>query len=217
MTVGADDEQATNAGAVGRGTLPRSLTGRKQPDYYQRMRGRDVEIPRPLRELHGERSTLFDLLLVYGAGAAFGVLALVFAWSRVADLPWWKSILLFIVAADASGGAVANFSASTDRYYSERPGLRWAFILVHVIPPAVLYVLFGGPVAWWILLYVYTVAAAAVVNVVQEKDRQETAAAAFLVLGIVITLPFGLRMPFLAWFAPVSMIKLILAFAVRRS
>jgi hypothetical protein len=181
------------------------------------MRENEILIPRALREIHGERATLFDLLLVYGTAAAFGVLALVFAWSRVADLPWWKSLLLFLVAADASGGAVANFSASTDRWYAERPGLRWGFIFIHVIHPAVLYLLFQGLPAYWIFLYAYTVAAASLVNVIQERSRQETAAAALLVLGIVTTLPLGLGTPFLAWFSPVYMIKLISAFAVRRS
>jgi len=181
------------------------------------MREREIAIPRAFRELHGERSTVFDLLLVYGTAMAFGVLALVFARSRVADLPWWKSALLFLVAADTSGGVVANFSASTDRYYSERPGLRWAFIFVHVIGPAVLYILFDGRLAYWAFLYLYTVAAASIVNVIQERNHQEIAAAALLVLGIVILLPIGLEAPFLAWFGPVFMIKLILAFAVRRT
>jgi hypothetical protein len=181
------------------------------------MRENEILIPRALREFHGERATLFDLLLVYGTGVVFGVLALVFAWSRVAALPWWKSLLLFLAAADVSGGTVANFSAPTDRWYADRPGLRWGFIFVHVVHPALLYLIFGGPPAWWVFLYVYTVAAASLVNVIQERSRQEPAAAAFVVLGIVITLPLGLGTPFLAWFAPVYMIKLISAFAVRRA
>ena len=181
------------------------------------MRGNEILVPRGLREIHGESATLFDLLLVYATAVVFGVLALVFAWSRVADLPWWKSVLLFLAAADLSGGIVANFSVPTDRWYAERPALRWGFIFIHVIHPAVLYFIFGGPPAWWAFLYVYTVAAASIVNVIAERSRQETAAAGLLLLGIVITLPLGLDMPFLAWFAPVYMIKLISAFAVRRS
>jgi len=181
------------------------------------MRGREIAIPRALWELHGERSTVFDLVLVYATAVAFGVVALVFAWSRVADLPWWKSLLLFLVAADASGGIVANFSPFTDRYYAERPGHRWVFIFIHVVGPALLYVLFDGRLAYWVFLYVYTVAAASLVNVVQDRSRQEVAAAALAALGIVILLPLGLDVPFLAWFAPVYVIKLVLAFAVRRT
>jgi hypothetical protein len=181
------------------------------------MRRTELAIPRAFWELHGKRSTVFDLLVVYGTAAAFGILALIFARSRVADLSWWKSALLFLVAADTSGGVVANFSAFTDRYYSERPGLRWAFIFVHALEPATLYFLFGGRLAYWAFLYLYTVAAASIVNVIQERNHQEIAAAALLALGIVILLPIGLEAPFLAWFGPVFMLKLILAFAVRRT
>jgi hypothetical protein len=55
------------------------------------------------------------------------------------------------------------------------------------------------------------------VNVVSERSRQEVLAVGLVALGVLITLPLGLDMPFLAWFGPVYMIKMILAFAVRRT
>ncbi len=180
-------------------------------------RARQITVPRFLRELHGERTTLFDLLLVYATAAAFGTIAVVFARSRVADLPWWRALLLFVIAADTSGGVVAGFSASTNRYYAARPGLRWFVIFGNVISPAVLYAVFGGRLDWWIFVFVYTAAAACVVNVLSERGTQEVTAGALLALGVVITLPLGLSMPFLAWFAPLYMVKLITAFAVRRT
>ena len=82
---------------------------------------REIAIPGPLRLLHGESATIFDLLLVYAVGIASGVLALVFAQSRVAVMEWWKALLLFVVALDVCGGAVACFTSSTARYYEERP------------------------------------------------------------------------------------------------
>ncbi len=103
-----------------------------------------IRIPRALRVLHGERAAPFDVALVYGVGAAFGILALVFAWSRVADFTWWKALLLFLVAADVSGGVVACFTPGTDRYYACRAGLRWLFIFGHVVEPALLFILFDG-------------------------------------------------------------------------
>jgi hypothetical protein len=95
--------------------------------------------------------------------------------------------------------------------------MRWAFIAFHILHPVVLYLLFGGRLASWAFLYAYAVAAASIVNVIQARARQEVAAAALLVLGIVILLPIGLEAPFLAWFGPVFMVKLIVAFAVRRA
>jgi hypothetical protein len=181
------------------------------------MRDREIAIPRVLQELHGEKATVFDLSLVYATGLAFGVLALIFAFSRVEALPWWKALLLFVVAADLSGGVVASFTEGTDRWYAQRPGLRWAFIVLHVIQPALLFVLFGGRIAYWAFLYTYTAAAAVLVNILHERRRQESAAAALVAVGMVVFLPIGLATPFLAWFGPVYLVKLILAFAVRRT
>ncbi len=177
----------------------------------------EVTIPRPLRVIHGESATLFHVLLVYAVGVLFGVLALVFAFSRVEALPWWKAALLFLVAADVSGGVVAFFTPGTGAYYAGRPGLRWGFLFIHFVQPGLLCLLFGGRLAYWGFLYVFTMAAASLVNVIRGRDRQEPAAAALLVIGIVVLLPTGLATPFLAWFAPVYMLKLILVFAVRRA
>jgi hypothetical protein len=167
--------------------------------------------------IHGERATPFDIAAVYATGLIFGVIAVLFAWSRVAGLSWWRSLLLFVVAADVGAGVVAVLSSSTDRFYAERPGLRWIFIFAHIVHPAALFALFGGRLGWWAFLYAYTASAASIVNVVSERSRQEVLAGGLVAVGVLITLPLGLDMPFLAWFGPVYMLKLILAFAVRRT
>ena len=177
----------------------------------------EIRIPGPLRLIHGETATLFDVLLVYVVGLVFGLLALVFASTRVGALPAWKAALLFVLAADVSGGAMAGFTAGTDAYYGNRPGLLWGFIFIHFIEPGLLFLLFDGRIAYWVFLYAFTVAAASLVNIIPGRARQQGAAAALVVIGIVILLPIGLSTPFLAWFGPVYMLKLILGFSVRRS
>jgi hypothetical protein len=177
----------------------------------------EARIPRILRLIHGKTASLFDVLLVYIVGAIFGVLALVFAYTRVESLPLWKAAILFVLAADVSGGAMACFSAGQGAYYESRPALRWGFIFIHFIEPGLLYLLFDGRLAYWIFLYAFTAAAASLVNIIPGRARRETAAVALLVIGIVILLPIGLSAPFLAWFGPVYMLKLILGFGVRRS
>jgi len=72
-------------------------------------------------------------------------------------------------------------------------------------------------VAYWAFLYGFTAAAASVVMLIRGRSRQEPAAAALTALGTVILLPIGLATPFLAWFAPVYMVKLILGFSIDRS
>jgi hypothetical protein len=180
------------------------------------MRDNEIRIPGPLRVLHGARATGLDLILVYAVGAAAGVLAILFAHSRVAVMEWWKTVLLFLVTLDVCGGLVACFSAGTAIYYESRPRLRWVFIFVHVVEPAILYLLFDGRLGYWLFLYVFTVAAASLVNVVGSRRQRETLAAALVALGTMILLPVGIATPFLVWFGPVYMLKLVLGFAVRR-
>ncbi len=159
---------------------------------------------------------MLDVLLVYAVGAVFGVLALVFAYSRVESLPAWKAVVLFMLAADVSGGTVAGFSSSTGEYYADRPGLKRAFIFLHFVEPGLLCLLFDGRIAYWAFLYGFTVAAASLVTIIREKSRQEAAAAALVVIGTVVLLPIALATPFLAWFGPIYMLKLILGFGVHR-
>jgi hypothetical protein len=175
-----------------------------------------MNIPRPLRVIHGEQAPAFDVALVYAGGIVVAVLALVFASSRVPGLTWWKAALLFLIAFDVAAGAVASFTPGTSRYYTDRPGLRWAVIFLHFVQPGLLYLLFQGRLAYWCFLYGFTVAAASLVNIIGDGRRQRTAAAALVAVGIVALLPIGLATPFLAWFGPVYMLKLILGFAVRR-
>jgi len=175
-----------------------------------------VRVPGLLRAIHGERPDRFDVLLVYAVGFVFGILALVFAYSRVESLPAWKAVILFVLAADVSGGTVAGFSSSTGAWYAARPGVKLAFIFVHFFEPGLLCLLFDGRIAYWAFLYGFTVAAASLVTIIRGKPRQEAAAAALVVIGTVILLPIALATPFLAWFGPVYMLKLILGFGVHR-
>jgi hypothetical protein len=175
-----------------------------------------VRIPAALRWVHGEQSTAFQVALVYGAAVVFGVLAAAVA-ARLQALPAWKAVILFVLAADASGGAVAGFTESTSAWYARRPAFKRAFIIAHVIQPAVLYLLFDARLGNWLLLYVFTAGAALLVDVIPGRERQEPLAAALAVLGIVIVLPLGLSAPSLAWFAPVYMVELIMGFGVTRA
>jgi len=180
-------------------------------------RANGVRVPAALRFIHGESPTRFDLLVVYLVGVAGAILVLVFAGSRVAELPAWKAVILFVLAADVSGGAAAGFSASAGAWYAQRPGLRRAFPFLNFFQPALLCLLFDGRVAYWVFLYGFTAAAASVVMLFRGRSRQEPLAAALTALGTIILLPIGLATPFLAWFAPIYMVKLILGFTIDRS
>jgi hypothetical protein len=166
--------------------------------------------------MHGERPTPLDLLLTYGVAVVFATLALAFGLSRVSGLPAWKAVLLWIIAADMAGGVVSTFTEATQAYYARRPLLRWLFLSLHVAHPAVLYLLFGGRPAYWGFLFLYAMAAASVVNGMRSRTRQEIVAVALYAVGVGLLLPVFLMLPYLAWFGPLFLLKLIVGFAVRR-
>jgi hypothetical protein len=174
-----------------------------------------MEIPRPLRLIHGDHASLFDILLVYIAGAVFAVLAFLYASDRLPALTAGRAILLFVIAFETGAGVVATLSSGTSAYYSRHPALRWVIIGAQVVQPALLALLFDGRLAYWAFLYVYTVAAATLTGILGDGGRRQVAGAALVVVGIVALLPVGASHPGLAWFAPVYMLKVILGLAAR--
>ncbi len=180
------------------------------------MADREIPIPRLLQPLHGERSTARTLVATYSTGAVAGAFVCLMA---VTSRPyaWWRLVLLFLVAADVSAGVVANFSAPTDSYYAARPGRRLPFVLFHVVHPAVLFAAFADSLPHWIFLFLYTATATLLVGGLRERHSQEMFAGSAVAFGIVIMAWFGPASPQLLWFPPLFMVKLILAFAVRRT
>ena len=86
-----------------------------------------IKIPKYLQELHGKRSSLISLVLVYTNALLF---ALFFLYKiQPLDLAVWKNILLLILVADIAGGAVANFTTSTRKYYKDNKNLQFPFLL----------------------------------------------------------------------------------------
>jgi len=176
-----------------------------------------VRVPAALRFIHGQSPTRVDVLLVYGVGIVSAALVVAFAYARVASLPAWKAVILAVLAADICGGTAAAFCASTGAWYAQRPAFKRAFPFLNFFQPALACILFDGRVAAWAFLYGFAAAAASVVMLVRGRSRQEPVAAGLSALGIVILLPIGLATPFLAWFAPAYLVKLILGFTIDRS
>lgn len=174
-----------------------------------------MEIPRPLRFIHGERAPLFDIILVYAAGVVLAVLACFYASARMSALSTGKTILLALVAFEAGAGVVAFFTPGTSEYYGRHTALRWVVLVAQIVQPGLLVLLFGGRLAYWAFLYVYTVAASVLTGIRGEGARREVVAAALVAVGVVALLPIGASLPGLAWFAPVYMLKVILGLSAR--
>ncbi|PKN98665.1 MAG: hypothetical protein CVU42_10630 [Chloroflexi bacterium HGW-Chloroflexi-4] len=178
------------------------------------MLNREINIPKALHELHGEKAKLSSLVLVYLTALVVGGIAL---WQMLPlGLPAWKVILAVVLFFDIGGGAAANLTSSTNQYYQKKASLRPIFLAMHVVHPLVLMLVF--PQNTWFLFFVmvYTLGSAFGVNLIKNREMQQTAAGALVALGVSLAVLFPVSFAFIYVFAPLFMVKLILGFAVKR-
>ena len=177
---------------------------------------RPIRVPRFLQELHGKETTRFDLVLTYLVAIGTVIVIVLRPGARPVATLWWEIAIVAIIGGDLAGGAVANFTPGTDRYYAGRPRLRLLFLALHVIHPAILSFIIGGPPEVWIAIPAFTLVSAFVVNSL-PRERQPTVAAVLTVAGIMICFSWFVIAPPALWFGPLFLVKLVLGFSVRRT
>ncbi len=93
-----------------------------------------VKVPPFFHELFGQRISLLELWLtvLFCTGMTVSILILTYAeWHHLAI---WQVSIFTVLIVDIAGGVVANFSFSTNSYYKMNPNRRLFFILIHVQP-----------------------------------------------------------------------------------
>lgn len=150
-----------------------------------------ISIPKALAKLHGEQSTLADVVVTHVV--AYMITALI-GWLAWRDgLAGWQVAVLAVLAVDIAGGVVANVTAGTDQYYGARPRLRKVFLGLHVVQPLVLWWLF--PESYLVILAttVVTFGSSLAVELFAEPPLDRTWAAASFVVGCAVVI--GLQPP----------------------
>lgn len=182
------------------------------------MRNKEIVIPKFLHDIHGEKTSLFDMLLTYSGGLiSLSVVVLIYAQSEI-SVAYWKLLLLALISADIGAGAIANFTKGTNLYYSgaDKRKNRIIFIISHFIHPGLFFFVTDTFSIFSILLVVYVIGSAFVINAIAKREQQGVVAAFLMVVGISILMVSEITNPLLLWFFPLFMIKLLLAFAIRR-
>ena len=150
-----------------------------------------ISIPAALTILHGEKSTLPDVVVTH---AVAYLMAAVIGWLGWQDgLSGWQVALLVVLSADIAGGVVANITTGTDRYYGARPRLRKVFLGIHVIQPLVLWWLF--PESYLVILatMAVTLCSSLAVDLFASPPLDRTWGAAGFVAGCAVVI--GLQSP----------------------
>ncbi len=175
---------------------------------------KNIAIPKVFQELHGEASPALNLVLVYTASLLFGV-AVIFL-LKDTGLTLLKKILAALVFFDVAGGAVANFTTSTNQYYIKKAKLRLPFLMMHIIHPAVLIWVF--PASWLPLMLtgVLVLAGGLVIHLIGNRETKQVIAALLFTLGMLILAFLPLEHRILFTFPPLFVAKILLGFSVQR-
>ena len=145
-----------------------------------------IAIPAALVKLHGEQSTLPDVIATHAVAYLMAAFIGWLSWQE--GLAGWQVGLLAVLGGDIAGGVVANVTAGTDRYYGARAQLRKVFLATHVIQPLVL---------WWLFPESYLVIAATAavtlcsslaVDLFADPPLDRTWAAAGMVVGCAVVI-----------------------------
>ncbi|WP_194834679.1 hypothetical protein [Nocardia sp. XZ_19_369] len=151
--------------------------------------------------------------VVTGFGAAFGGAALAFGLALHAQLSWLSVAVVTLVAFDMFGGAVVNATDSAKRWYHrpDRTSLHHlAFVAIHVQPFLLALVVPGFTWLAATVIYASALTGAALVTAAPRELRRPIAfgatAAALTITTSMLIIPHVV-----AWFAPLLLIKLLLA------
>ncbi|MEV0387603.1 hypothetical protein [Nonomuraea sp. NPDC050643] len=149
-------------------------------------------------------------------GAAFAGAALALATALQGGMPALPAALVTVIAFDLYGGAVVNATSSAKRHY-HRPDRtvrhHLAFVAVHVQPFLLAWAVPGFSWTAAVVVYGSVLAGAVCVTLVPAPLRRPAAFAATAFALVPVTSLISVP-PELAWFAPLLLIKLLLAHLV---
>lgn len=173
---------------------------------------KEINIPKSLQELHGKRTSLFSLILVYACSLL--ITLIVTCYALPTGFPIWKTILFVIVLLDIAGGVIANFTNATNQYYRDKSNLRIPFISLHVIHPILLMILYPAESTLFIFMGVYAIISCIILNMIRVRETQRLIAVFLVTVGVTIVFAIPCDINFLRLLPILFFLKLILGFSV---
>ena len=181
---------------------------------------REIKVPSYLHKIHGKYNTLPEIV----APHLIAVLASTLAILLMQSFNLLEVLLIVIITYDLSGGAIANFTSGTSKYYAASKRLRWVFLATHISQPLVLAYVFPASSIIILSVSAFLLLMGIIVNELKDSRNQVWVAITGSSLAILIMigyLPyqglFSVMHPVLLMNLIFMTIKLPLAFAVRWS
>lgn len=173
-----------------------------------------LKIPKALHELFGEEQIKSELIITIVFSVVGSLVVIIGTQAEWVGLPWYKTILLFILLLDIIGGVVANLSAGTNDYYLNHPKKRWIFIAIH-IQPFIFAWIFQFDYLAAFMVWAFTIGSSVIINLLQGKDYQRIFAGALFGFGILAFILLDFELPkVVAIIYTLYMFKIIVGFSV---
>lgn len=176
-----------------------------------------IKIPLFLKELFGEETVLEDLILILISSFLLTLFIVSVQWNEISLLSPFSLILVILIIFDIIGGNISNFTDGTNSYYAAHPEKRQIYILVHV-HPLILAFLVGS---YWdvaAFVFLYSVISSFIVQRLWDCPSQKAIGAVFFMSGVAILLFISNEIPIYFVLALVFfLMKLIFSFSVNHS
>jgi hypothetical protein len=174
---------------------------------------KEINIPKAFQELHGRRTSVFSLILVYVCSLIITLIVSCYAIPK--GFPIWKTIVFIFATIDIAGGVIANFTNSTNRYYHDKSNLRIPFISLHVIHPILFMILFPTESTLFIFMGGFTLISCFILNMIRNQENQRLVAVFLVAVGVTIVFAIPCGINFLRVLPILFFLKLILGFSVK--
>lgn len=168
-----------------------------------------------LKVFVGETPKKTELFIILGVSTVLtGVIA--YANSNIfKNLPIWMVILFLIVTFDILGGAIGNFTQSTQIEYKNNPKKRVSFYFEHLLHIGLLTLTVGH--GWYSFsVLAYSIIAGLFVNFTESLKQQEIYAATATIIGVVVFYVLFPAPQVLIWMPAIFFIKIVMGFSVKR-
>lgn len=175
---------------------------------------KNIKVPAIFQELFGKTITLLELWLTLIFSLVMTIIILVVTYSEWQSLAIWQALILIVLTIDITGGAMANFSSSTNLFYKESAKARLIFIIIHIQPVLIAW-LFGAHYVMCLAVWAYTIVSAFIVNALIAHPCQRIIGAGLTVFGIGLTLLLTMDQPtIILVILIIYMFKVIYGFSV---
>jgi len=172
-----------------------------------------IRIPPFLHDLLGKSQTLGELLTIAVLSAGVTTALFVRYPEVTQGIPFWRSILAYLLVLDIVAGCIANFTRSTNNHYAARSKQRLVFIAIHIHLVALAWLLEIG-FSYAVLIWAYTTIGALVVNALKDNRFQGFTAGSLLVAGIAVAVLTAAVPDYFLLISLLFMLKVLFSFAV---